>query len=66
MQELVYKMVEQEKIDMFGFQSPETDMDDHYYTTVGITLFQMMDQNVGLGEGVEVEGGGEGRGVDEG
>ena len=29
-----------------GMQPPEQDVDRAYYTTVGITLFQMIEQNV--------------------
>ena len=39
-------MLEAEKDEMDGMQSPEQDADGAYYTTVGITLFQMIDQNV--------------------
>ena len=46
LQELVVKMADLERTDIFGFNNPEVDMDDHYYTTVGITLFQMVDENV--------------------
>ena len=46
MMALVGKMVETEGVEICGFQGPETDMDNHYYTMVGITLFQMVDQNV--------------------
>ena len=47
-QGLVNKMVETEVEDMKAFQPPEVDMDNHYYTTVGITLFQMVEQNVSI------------------
>ena len=46
MQDLVKKMVEAEREEMSDMNPPEVDIDDHYYTTVGITLFQMVDQNV--------------------
>ncbi len=46
MQALVTKMVEAEQEEMHIPHPPETDIDAHYYTTVGITLFQMVDQNV--------------------
>ncbi len=45
-QDLVGKMVETEREEMLGMQPPEMDINDQYYTTVGITLFQMVDQNV--------------------
>lgn len=44
--DLVGKMVETEQEDMCAVQPPEVDINDQYYTTVGITLFQMVDQNV--------------------
>lgn len=45
-QDLVSKMVETEREEMIAMQPPELDIDDQYYTSVGITLFQMVDQNV--------------------
>lgn len=39
-------MVDTEKEDMNAHQPPETDINGHYYTSLGITLFQMVDQNV--------------------
>ena len=45
-QDLVGKMVETEKEEMVSMQPPEVDINDQFYTTVGITLFQMVDQNV--------------------
>ena len=45
-QDLVKKMVEAEREEMSEMNPPEVDIEDHYYTTVGITLFQMVDQNV--------------------
>ena len=62
MQELVEKMVGAEGVDMCGIQSPEVDMDDHYYTAVAITLFQMVDQNVRERKGKCWGGGGGGGG----
>ena len=44
--ELVGKMLEAEKDEWSEMQPPEQDVDGVYYTTVGITLFQMIDQNV--------------------
>ena len=41
-------MAESEKADIFGPHDPETDMDDHFYTSIGITLFQMVDENVSV------------------
>ena len=46
MKELVGKMLEAEKDEWDGMQAPEQDVDGAYYTTVGITLFQMIEQNV--------------------
>ena len=46
MKELVGKMLEAEKDEWNEMQPPEQDVDGAYYTTVGITLFQMIDQNV--------------------
>ncbi len=46
--ELVTTMAESEKADIFGPHDPETDMDDHFYTSIGITLFQMVDENVSV------------------
>ena len=46
MKELVSKMLEAEKDEWSEMQPPEQDVDGAYYTTVGITLFQMIDQNV--------------------
>ena len=43
--DLVSKMVETEKEEMSATHPPEVDINDHFYTTVGITLFQMIDQN---------------------
>ena len=44
--ELVNKMLEAEKDEWSEMHPPEQDVDGAYYTTVGITLFQMIDQNV--------------------
>ena len=44
--ELVGKMLEAEKDEWDGVQPPEQDANGAYYTTVGITLFQMVEQNV--------------------
>ena len=41
-------MSDTEKTDIFGFSAPDMDIDDHYYTTIGITLFQMVDENVNI------------------
>ena len=46
MKELVSKMLEAEKDEWNEMQPPEQDVDGAYYTTIGITLFQMIDQNV--------------------
>ncbi len=46
--ELVGKMVETEREDWDSTTPPDADVDGAYYTTVGITLFQMIDQNVRL------------------
>ena len=46
--ELVIKMVEAEREDWDSTSPPETDMDGAYFTSVGITLFQMVDQNVSV------------------
>lgn len=50
MYDLVAKMVDTEREEMSALQPPEVDINDQYYTTVGITLFQMVDQNVREGE----------------
>ncbi|XP_064405775.1 exocyst complex component 3-like isoform X2 [Halichondria panicea] len=44
--ELVGKMVETEREDWDSTTPPDADVDGAYYTTVGITLFQMIDQNI--------------------
>ena len=46
MKELVNKMLDAEKDEWNEMQPPEQDVEGAYYTTVGITLFQMIDQNV--------------------
>ena len=59
MNDLVARMVETEREEMLAMQPPEVDINDQYYTTVGITLFQMVDQNVsGRGEEGDPGGGG--------
>ena len=44
--QLVTNMLEAEKDVWNEMQPPEQDADGAYYTTVGITLFQMIEQNV--------------------
>lgn len=44
--ELVSKMLDAEKEEWSDMQPPEQDVDGAYYTTIGITLFQMIEQNV--------------------
>ena len=44
--ELIIKMLETEKEDWYEQQPPEEDINGAYYSTIGITLFQMIDQNV--------------------
>ena len=44
--ELVSKMLEAEKDEWNEMQPPEQEVEGAYYTTIGITLFQMIDQNV--------------------
>ena len=44
--ELVSKMLDAEKDEWNEMNPPEQDVDGAYYTTIGITLFQMIDQNV--------------------
>ena len=44
--ELVTKMLDAEKDEWNEMQPPEQDVDGAYYTTIGITLFQMIEQNV--------------------
>ena len=46
MKELVSKMLEAEKDEWNEMQPPEQDVEGAYYTTIGITLFRMIDQNV--------------------
>ena len=46
MNELVTKMIETEREDWDSMNPPDADVDGGYYTTVGITLFQMIQQNV--------------------
>ena len=48
MKELVSKMVETEREDWDSMVPPEADVDGKYYTTIGITLYQMIEQNVRL------------------
>jgi hypothetical protein len=43
---LVGKMLEAEKDEWGEMHPPEQDVDGAYYTTVGITLFEMINQNV--------------------
>ena len=60
MKELVGKMLETEREDWDSTTPPDADVDGAFYTTLGITLFQMIDQNVRLCGcvGVWVGGGG--------
>jgi len=44
--ELVSKILETEKEDWDSMQPPEEDVKGAYYTTLGITLFQMVEQNI--------------------
>lgn len=44
--ELVNKMLETEVEDWISMVPPEADVKGAYYTTIGITLFQMVDQNI--------------------
>ncbi len=46
MKELVTKMLETEREDWDSTTPPEADVNGAFYTTLGITLFQMIDQNV--------------------
>ena len=46
MKDLVQKMLDAEKEEWDGMQPPEQDVGGAYYTTLGITLFQMIEQNV--------------------
>ena len=46
MDELVTNMLEVEKDIWNEVQPPEQDSNGAYYTTVGIALFQMIEQNV--------------------
>jgi hypothetical protein len=44
--ELVSKMLEAEKDEWGEMHPPEQDVDGAYYTTVGIDLFKMINENV--------------------
>ncbi len=64
MKELVGKMLETEREDWDSTTPPDADVDGAFYTTLGITLFQMIDQNVRLCVGCVCGGGGGGGGCD--